>query len=83
MSVSPTNGIGSTKGQRKTLIMVGIEPMTFGLDHRCSTDGATRSDGSSSWEMKMSIARQLIISSTGSVTFITNVGCVALIFRTK
>ena len=26
VSVSPTNGIGLTKGQRKTLTRVGIEP---------------------------------------------------------
>ena len=32
MSVSPTNGIGPTQGQRKTLTRVGIEPTTFGLD---------------------------------------------------
>ena len=30
-SVGPTNGIGSTQGQRKTLTRVGIEPTTFGL----------------------------------------------------
>ena len=36
MSVSPTNGIGPTQGQRKTLTRVGIEPTTFGFDHRCS-----------------------------------------------
>ena len=83
VSVSPTNGIGLTKGKRKTLTRVGIEPMTFGFDHRCSTDRATRSDGSRSWEMKMSIAWQLICTSTRSVTFITNVGGVALMFRTK
>ena len=34
MSVSPTNGNGPTQGQRKTLTRVGIEPTTFGLDHR-------------------------------------------------
>ena len=27
---------------RKTLNSVGIEPATFGLDHRCSTDWAAR-----------------------------------------
>ena len=36
VSVSPTNGNGPTQGQRKTLTRVGIEPMTFGLDLRCS-----------------------------------------------
>ena len=35
VSVSPTNGNGSTQGQRITLTRVGIEPTTFGLDHRC------------------------------------------------
>ena len=45
VSVSPTDGNGPTQGQRKTLTRVGIEPPTFGLDHRCSTDGATWSDG--------------------------------------
>ena len=58
VSFSPTSGNGPTKGQRKTLTRVGIEPTTFGLDHRCSTDGATRSDGSRSWELKMSNSRQ-------------------------
>ena len=38
VSVSPTDGNGPTQGQRKTLTRVGIEPTTFGLDHRCSTD---------------------------------------------
>ena len=52
MSVGPTNGIGPTQGQRKTLTRVGIEPTTFRLDYRCSTDGATRSDGSKLWEFK-------------------------------
>ena len=36
--ISPSVGIGPTQGQRKTLTMVGFEPTTFGLDHRCSTD---------------------------------------------
>ena len=36
MSVSPTDGNGPTQGQRKTLIRVGIEPTTFGLDLRRS-----------------------------------------------
>ena len=35
-----------TQGQRKNLTRVGIEPTTFGLDHHCSTDLATRSGGS-------------------------------------
>ena len=36
VSVSPSNGIGPTQGQRNTLTRVGIiEPMTFRLDHRC------------------------------------------------
>ena len=38
VSVSPTNGNGPTQGHRKTLTGVGIEPTTFGLDYRCSTD---------------------------------------------
>ena len=38
VNVSPTNGNGPTQGQRKTLTRVGIEPATFGLDDRCSTD---------------------------------------------
>ena len=45
VSVSPTDGNGPTQGQRKTLTRVGIEPTTFGLDLRRSTDSATRSDG--------------------------------------
>ena len=39
VSVSPTDGNGPTQGQRKTLTRVGIEPTTFRLDHRCSTEG--------------------------------------------
>ena len=53
VSVSPTDGNGPTQGQRKTLTRVGIEPTTFGLDLRCSTDWATRSHGSRPWELKM------------------------------
>ena len=53
VSVSAANGNGPTRGQRKTLTRVGIEPMTFGLDHRGSTNRATKSDGSRSWEFKM------------------------------
>ena len=60
VSISPTDGNGPTQGQRKTLTRVGIEPTTFGFDHRCSTDWATRSDGSRSWELKMLKARQWI-----------------------
>ena len=30
------------QGQKKTLTRAGIEPTTFGLDHRWSTEGATR-----------------------------------------
>ena len=41
VSVSPTDGNGPTQGQRKTLTRVGIEPTTFGLDLRRSTDLAT------------------------------------------
>ena len=32
VSISPTDGIGPTQGQRKTLTMVGFEPTTFRLD---------------------------------------------------
>ena len=38
VSVSPTDGNGTTQGQRKTLTRVGIELTTFGLDLRRSTD---------------------------------------------
>ena len=38
VSVSPTDGTGPTQGQRKTLTRAGIEPTTFGLDLRRSTD---------------------------------------------
>ena len=38
VSVSPTDGNVPTQGQRKTLTRVGIEPTTFGLDLRRSTD---------------------------------------------
>ena len=38
VKVSPTDGNGPTQGQRKTLTRVGIEPTTFGLDLRRSTD---------------------------------------------
>ena len=58
VSVSPTSGNGPTQGKRKTLIRVGIEPTTFGLDHRCSTERATRSDSSRPWELKMLKSRQ-------------------------
>ena len=58
VSVSPTDGIGPTQGQRKTLTRVGAEPTTFGFDHGCSTDCATKSDENRSWEMKMLMARQ-------------------------
>ena len=40
--INPSIGIGPTQGQRKTLTRVGFEPTTFGLDHRRSTDWATR-----------------------------------------
>ena len=46
VSVSPTDGNGPTQGQRKTLTKKEIEPTTFGLDLRRSTDWATRSNGS-------------------------------------
>ena len=53
VSVSPTNGNGPTQGQRKFLTRVGIELTTFGLNHHCSTDRATRSDGSRPWETEI------------------------------
>ena len=53
VSASPTDENGPRQGQRKTLTRVGIEPTTFGLDFRRSTDWATRSDGSRPWELKM------------------------------
>ena len=46
--------LGPHKDREKTLTRVGIEPMTFGFDHNCSTDWATRSDRRRSWELKMS-----------------------------
>ena len=58
LSVTPTNGIGPTKGQRKTLTRLGIEPKTFGLDHRYSANLSTRADGSRAWELTMTISRQ-------------------------
>jgi len=64
VSVNPTYGIGATQGQRKTLTRLQIEPTTFGFDQPCSTDRATRSDGSSLWELKMSSSRQCICSCT-------------------
>ena len=60
VSVSPTDGNGPTQGQRKTLTRVGFEPTTLGFDHHCSTDWATRSDGSRSWEM-MLMARHWVL----------------------
>ena len=60
VSVSPTDGNGPTQGQRKTPTRLGFEPTTFEFDHRCSTDWATRSNGSRSSEMKMLMARQWI-----------------------
>ena len=64
--VSPTNRNGSTQEQRKTLTRLGIEPTTFGFDHRCSSDWwwATRSDGSRPWELKMLYSRQWTSTST-------------------
>ena len=80
VSVSPTDGTGPTQGQRKTLTRVGIEPMTFGLDLRRSTDWATRSGGSRPWELKMLKSRQLKCTSARKGYVYTNVGRVALIF---
>ena len=64
VSVSPTDENGPTQGQRKTLTRVENEPTTFGLDLRRSTDWATRSDGSRSWELKMLKSRQWTYTST-------------------
>ena len=58
VSVSPANRDELIQGQRKTLTRLGNEPTTFGLDHRSSTDRATRSDGSRGWQFKMSMSRQ-------------------------
>ena len=80
VSVSPTNGDGPTQGQRKTLTGVGIEPTTFGLDLRRSTDWVTRSDGSRPWKLKMLKSRQWTCTSTRKDYVYTNVGRVALIF---
>ena len=73
VSISPTDGNGPTQGQRLTLTRVGIEPTTFGFDHRCSTDWATRSDRSRSWEMKMLMARQWISRYKEGLRCISNV----------
>ena len=70
VSVSPTNGNGPTQGQRKTLTRVGIEPTTFGLDLRCSTDRATRSDGSRPWELKMLSHGNEHVQVQGRITFL-------------
>ena len=70
VSVSPTDGNGPTQGQRKTLTRVGIEPTTFGLDLRRSTDWATRSDGSRPWEVKMLSHGNEHVQVQGKVTFI-------------
>ena len=71
VSVSPTDGNGPTQGQRITLTRVGIEPTTFGLDLRRSTDWATRSDGSRPWELKMLKSRQWTCTSTRKSTRLT------------
>ena len=49
VSVSPTNGNGPTKGQRKTMTRVGIEPTTFALDHRCSAERLQGQTGAGSY----------------------------------
>ena len=81
VSVSPTDGNGPTQGKRKTLTRVGIEPTTFGLDHCCSTDCTTRSDGSRPWELKMLKSRQLTCTRTRKDYVFANVGRVALLFE--
>ena len=53
VSVSPTDGNVPTQGQRKTLTRVGIEPTTFELDHRCSTDRATREQAVGTEDVKV------------------------------
>ena len=73
VSVSPTDGTGPTQGQRKTLTRVGIEPTTFGLDLRRSTDWATRSDGSRPWELKMLKSRQSRGKVVGSIPTLVRV----------
>ena len=72
VSVSPTDGIGPTQGQRKTLNKVGIEPTTFGFDHRCSTDCATGSDGSSTLVTVHYVWVTLIISGDNDMNGDTN-----------
>ena len=55
VSVSPTDGNGPTQGQRKTLTRVGIEPTTYGLDHRHSSgrEQAVRNEDVNVTAMKM------------------------------
>ena len=59
LSVSPRKVIGkSTRQRKKSLTSVGIEATTSGFDHRCSTDWATRPDGSKSVDDEDSNSRQ-------------------------
>ena len=83
VNVNPTDGNGPTQWQRKTLTRVGIEPTTFGLDLRRSTDWATRSDGSRPWEMKMLKLRQWTWTSTRKGYVYTNVGLKELVYFWK
>ena len=56
---STTSGTSyaTPKDREKSLTQVGIEPTTSRLDHRCSTDWATRPDGSRPWEFEDKSAR--------------------------
>ena len=45
------------RDREKSLTQVGIEPTISRLDHHCSTDWATRPDGSRPWEFEDKSAR--------------------------
>ena len=80
VSVSPTNGNEPTQGQRKTPTRVGIEPRTFGLDHRCSTGlsyKVRREQIVGIEDLKFTALNRVQVQ---AVTFYANVGCVALVF---
>ena len=63
-------GFNRLNGQEK--LWPGIEPTTFGLDLRRSTDWSTRSDGSRPWELKMLKSRQWTCTSTRKGYVYTN-----------
>ena len=70
MSVSPTNGIGSTQGQRKTLIMVEIEPKTFGFDHHCPLTELQGQTGAGRGNWRCEIHGNEYVQVQGSVKFL-------------